>query len=175
MAMHVLQLGPYTPPEGGISRNMLAIRDELLRRGGKCTIIATSQSTNPVDEPNVYHPRSAVGLLRLLAKLKFDILHLHIGGDVTARVLALAFACTFFAKGKSVLTLHSGAYPQTEKAKNASPGSIRGFIFRRFRRLIAVNEPIAEVFRHYGIPDKCIAVIAPFSLTPPAPDVAVPH
>ena len=40
MAMHVLQLGPYPPPEGGISRNMLAIRDELLKRGDRCTIIA---------------------------------------------------------------------------------------------------------------------------------------
>jgi len=110
-----------------------------------------------------------------LAKLDFDILHLHIGGEVTARMLALAFACTFFAKGKSVLTLHSGAYPQTEKAKNASPGSICGFIFRRFRRLIAVNEPIADVFRRYGVPAECIDVIAPFSLTPPSPDVVVPE
>ena len=173
--MYVLQLGPYPPPEGGISRNMLAIRDELLRRGDKCTIIATSQCTNPVDEPNVYHPRSAVALLRLLSKLKFDILHLHIGGEVTARVLALAFACTFFAKGKSVLTLHSGAYPQSEEARNASPSSIRGTILRRFRRLIAVNEPIADVFRRYGIPAECIDVIAPFSLTPPSPDVVVPE
>jgi len=94
---------------------------------------------------------------------------------VTARVLALVFACTFFAKGKSVLTLHSGAYPQTEEAKNASPSSIRGFIFRRFRRLIAVNEPIADVFRRYGVPAESIDVIAPFSLTPPSPDVVIPE
>jgi glycosyltransferase involved in cell wall biosynthesis len=174
MAMHVLQLGPYPPPEGGISRNMLAIRDELLAAGHQCSIIATSRSRNPVDEPGVYHPRSAVGLLRLLARLNFDILHLHIGGEVTARVLALAFTSTFFAKGKSVLTLHSGAYPLTEAARNASPGSIRGLIFRRFRRLIAVNEPIAEVFRNYGVRSAKICVIPPFALNPPSPDVTVP-
>jgi glycosyltransferase involved in cell wall biosynthesis len=174
MAMHVLQLGPYPPPEGGISRNMLAIRDELLARGDGCSIIATSRSSQTSDEPDVYHPGSAAALLRLLGKLNFDILHLHIGGEVSSRVLALAFACTFFAKGKSVLTLHSGAFPQSEAAKNASPGSIRGLIFRRFRRLIGVNEPIAKVFERYGVPPERIAVIAPFALKPPSPDVSVP-
>ena len=174
MVMHVLQLGPYPPPEGGISRNMLAIREELLAAGHQCSIIATSQTSDPVDEPGVYHPRSPVALLRLLARLEFDILHLHIGGKVTARVLSLAFACTFFAKGKSVLTLHSGAYPMSEAAQNASPTSIRGFILRRFRRLIAVNEQIADVFRRYGVPPTRIAVISPYALKQPDPNVEVP-
>ncbi len=174
MAMHILQLGPYPPPEGGISRNMLAIREELLERGDQCSIIATSESSRTADEPGVYHPRSAFGLLRLLATLRFDVLHLHIGGEVTARVLALAFACTIFGRGKSVLTLHSGGYPQTEAAKNAKPSSIAGFVFRRFRRLIAVNENIADVFRRFGVPDESIDVILPFSLKQPSPDVNVP-
>ena len=93
MPLHILQLGPYPPPEGGISRNMLAIRDELVRYGHQCSIVATSKSSSVRNEPDVYHPRSKAALISLLRKLKFDILHLHIGGDVTMRVLALAYVC----------------------------------------------------------------------------------
>jgi glycosyltransferase involved in cell wall biosynthesis len=174
MEMHVLQLGPYPPPEGGISRNMLAIRDELRSKGHGCSIIATSKTSNPIAEPNVYHPRSAFALLRLLATTKHDILHLHLGGDITKRVLAMALGCTVFGSRRSVLTLHSGAWPLTNAASNAAPGSLSGMIFRRFKRLIAVNEKIADVFRRFGVPNERIKVVLPFSLTPPAADVTVP-
>ncbi|CAN5494591.1 hypothetical protein BH10ACI3_BH10ACI3_18590 [soil metagenome] len=175
MSLHVLQLGPYPPPEGGISRNMLAIRDEVRLRGGRCSIIATSKSSRVDDEADVYHPRSPLALLKLLSSLKFDVLHLHVGGEVTPRVLSLASAAAFFGRGKSVLTLHSGAYPLTPKAKAASPASIRGRIFRRFSRIIAVNDAIADVFRRYGVDSERIEVILPFALSLPDEKVAVPH
>src|SRR5438045_2479950 len=130
MSLHILQLGPYPPPEGGIARNMLAIREEAVERGHSCSVIATSQSTRMTDEPGVYHPRSPVAVVRLLASLKYDVLHLHIGGDISTRVLSLAVACGLFGRGKSLLTVHSGAYPLTEEAKNATPNSIRGRIFQ---------------------------------------------
>lgn len=174
MTLRVLQLGPYPPPEGGVSRNMLAIRDELRAGGHSCSIIATSQSTKVDDENDVHHPPSVFRLLRLLKSLEFDVLHLHIGGNVTARVLALAAACAFIARGKSILTLHSGAYPLTEAAKAASPTSIRGRIFRRFSRVIAVNDAITDVFRRYGISSDRINVIAPYALQPPDENVKVP-
>ena len=110
MPLHVLQLGPVPPPEGGISRNMLAIREELRAAGHRCSIIATSKSTAESNEPDVYHPRSKTALIGLLRKLDYDVLHLHIGGEVTKRVLALAFACTIFGGKRTVLTLHSGGY-----------------------------------------------------------------
>lgn len=174
MTMHVLQLGPYPPPEGGISRNMLAIRDAVRRRGDTCSIVATSRSSSFDGDPDVYHPGSAAALLALLRSLKFDILHLHIGGDVNKRVLGLAFAATFFGRGKCILTLHSGAYPLTDVAKNASSRSIRGRIFRRFERVIAVNGSIADVFRRYGVDSQRISVIPPFSPKLPDPGVTVP-
>ena len=174
MSLHILQLGPYPPPEGGISRNMLAIRDEVLARGHKCSIIATTRSSRVVEDENVYHPRSVFALLRLVSSLKFDVLHLHIGGNVSRRVLALAFVCSFFGRNKSVLSLHSGAYPFTNEAQKASPNSIRGRIFRRFSRIIAVNEAIADVFRRYGVPVDRIKVISPYSLRLPDEDVTVP-
>jgi len=174
MPLNVLQLGPYPPPEGGISRNMLAIRDELLTRGHSCSIIATSRSSRVDKETDVYHPRSAIELLRLLWSMDYDVLHLHIGGDISRRVLALAAACSFFGRKKSVLTLHSGAYPLTEEAKKASPKSLRGRIFRRFSRLVAVNQEIADVFRRHGIHSDRIKMILPYSLRQPDQNVEVP-
>lgn len=174
MALHVLQLGPYPPPEGGISRNMLAIRDRLLAAGHRSSIIATSESTRVTDEPGVYHPRSAFGLLKLLATLRYDILHLHIGGDVGPRVLLLALAAAVFGRGKSVLTLHSGAYPLTAEARAASTMSIRGFLFRRFSRIVAVNDLIADVFCRYGVAADRLSTVLPFSLSRPDPGVTVP-
>lgn len=173
MPLHVLQLGPYPPPEGGISRNMLAIREEVRLRGGRCSIIATSKSSSVHDEADVYHPRSPLALIKLLSTLKFDVLHLHVGGKVTPRVLSLAAVASFFGRGKSVLTLHSGAYPLTLEAKAASPGSIRGRIFRRFSRIIAVNDAIADVFRRYGVSGERIEVILPFAASRPDESVKV--
>jgi glycogen(starch) synthase len=174
MPLRILQLGPYPPPEGGITRNMLAIRDELFARGHTCAIIATSQSSIIKNEPDVYRPRSAFGLLCLLWRLDYDILHLHLGGDISKRVLKLARSCSFFGKNKSILTLHSGEYPRTAEARNASPGSPVSKIFRRFSRLIAINHAIADIYEKHGVADDKIKIIPPFALKQPDKNVAVP-
>lgn len=174
MPLHVLQLGPYPPPEGGVTRNVLAIREALTEAGHDSSIIATTKGHTIRDEPNVYRPRGPFALLRLLRSLKYDILHLHIGGDITARVLALAFAVTVFGKSRRILTFHSGGYPLTPEAASATPASIRGFIFRRFSRIIAVSEAIADVFRRYGVERSRIHVVPPFTLRQPDENVAVP-
>lgn len=174
MPLHVLQLGPYPPPEGGITRNILAIRDELHRRGHRCSIVATSKSSQTRNEPDVYHPRSAAALLRLLRTLEYDVLHLHVGGDIGKRVMSLAAACSIFGGKRKVLTIHSGAYPLTNKARNAVPKSVPARIFRRFSKLIGVNEAIADVFRRSGVPDGSISVIPPVALRRPDAGVAMP-
>jgi len=171
---HVLQLGPYPPPEGGVTRNMVAIRDEMLAQGNRCSIIATSQSSRIGDEPDVYHPQSAFKLIKLLMSLDYDILHMHIGGDITKRLLSLAFACSLFGRKRSILTLHSGAYPLTDAAKHASSKSVRGRIFRLFSHIIAVNEPIANVFYRYGLTSERVSVIPPYALEMPDEHINVP-
>lgn len=173
MPLHVLQLGPYPPPEGGITRNVIGIRDELQRRGHRSSVIATSRSTSETAERTVYYPRSALGLLSRLISTNFDVLHLHVGGDLTRRLLALAFVCTL-ASRRSVLTLHSGAYPLTDAGRKAAHGSIRGMIFRRFSRIIAINDQMRDLFSRYGVPPEQIATVAPYSLAPPDTSVKVP-
>ena len=154
---------------------MLAIRRRLVDQGHRCSIIATSKSTRIEDEPFVHHPSSVMDLVKLLATIDYDVLHLHIGGNVSKRVVGLALLCAIFGSRKSILTLHSGAYPLTEEAKHASRTSIRGRIFQRFSHIIAVNEPIADVFRRYGLPPEQVSVIPPYSLEKPDPGVDVPR
>lgn len=172
--MRVLQLGPYPPPYGGVSRNMTAIRAELLASGHQCSIIATSRSTRIDEEPDVYHPRTPFQLIKLLSSLKYDVLHLHIGGEIPPRVLALMLFCTSFAPARSVLTLHSGGYPFSTDGLAASSGSVRGFIFRRFSRVIGVNRSMAEMLGRYGVKKDRIRVILPYSLHLPDKTVDIP-
>ena len=174
MPIHVLQLGPYPPPEGGISRNMLAIRERLVDGGHTSTIIATSRSSSKTPDDNVHRPRSAVELLALLHRIPFDVLHLHVGGNVSRRVLGLALACSVAARRRCVLTIHSGAFPESEVAKKASRTSLAGAVFRNYSRLIAVNDEISEVFRRSGADASKVIKISPFSFSDHYPDVELP-
>ena len=60
------------------------------------------------------------------------------------------------------------------EARTASPNSVRGRIFRRFSRIIAVNDAIADVFRRYGVPADRIKVILPYSPRRPDENVKIP-
>ncbi len=172
--MHVLQLGPYPPPEGGVNRNMLAIRADLVKDGHNASIIATSRSSRIAAEEGVFHPGSAFALIRLLISLRRDITHLHIGGLITSRVLALAFTTALLSRGKSIVSIHSGGYPHTAEGKAARRWSIRGVIFRMFDRVIVVNTELREVFVKYGVRPERVSVILPFVNEVPDDSVEIP-
>ena len=172
--MHVLQLGPYPPPEGGINRNILAIREELVKSGHRCSIVTTSRSTKITPEPDVHHPRSGFDLIRIVRNIDSDVLHLHIGGDISKRIMALAFCCWLFGNGRKLLTVHSGGYPTTKEGRSARRNSVRGFVFRRFEKVISVNPIIAEVFERYGLERDRNRIIYPFVHRLPDSSVEVP-
>lgn len=176
MSLRVIQLGPVPPPEGGITQNIAGIVEELAIRGHRSTLIATSRSLDALEREDVLYPRTPAALIAALRKTEADILHLHIGGDVTQRVLSMALACALFGKGKPVLTLHSGGYAMSAEARNAKRSSFAGFVFRRFAKVIAVNQELAEVFSKFGVRSERIEIILPFVLA--APDghaVPPPH
>jgi glycosyltransferase involved in cell wall biosynthesis len=172
--MRVLQLGPYPPPQGGINRNMLAIREELRKVGHECAVIAITKSAKITNEPDVYYPSNPLALIRLLLKLEYDVLHIHIGGELLSRVLGLLLICGILAKGKNVLTLHSGGFAVSEDAQNAKPASFKGFIFRQFARIICVNTLMLEVFENYGVEKERIRLIYPFYCESPDEKIVVP-
>lgn len=171
--MHVVQLGPYPPPEGGISRNYLAIRDELRRAGHRCSVVAIAKSSRIVPEPDVYHPRNPLELVKLLRSLDYDVLHLHIGGEIPPRVLALMAVCGVLARNKNVLTLHSGGYA-LENAKSAKSFSPAGAVFRLYREIIGVNPLMLELFEKFGVRKDRAHLIRPFVLRNPDATVGIP-
>ena len=166
--MKVLQLGPYPPPHGGVQTNLVAIRECLLANGHECLAINLTRFRG-ADADGVYYPRSAVELARLLFRLRADIVHMHFGGDLTTRLLALAFLSSLLPGRKSVLTFHSGGYPTSPAGLTAGPRTLRGFVLRRLDGLIAVNAEIAALFRKFGVHPERIRTILPFVVKPPDP------
>ena len=164
--MHVLQLGPIPPPEGGVSRNIMSIRDELHRRNHACSILATARSTQTRSDPDFYYPRGPAELMRLLFRIEYDILHLHIGGEIPPRVRALIALCGVVGRRRNVLTLHSGGYA-SEKGLGATPWSFSGQTFPLYARLICVNQSMVTMFENYGVKRDRLRLIPPFSVESP--------
>jgi glycogen(starch) synthase len=164
--MRVVLLGPYPPPHGGVQTNLTAIRGFLLAHGAECAVINLHRFRSGQGEA-VFHPEGALEVLRLLIRLRADIIHLHIGGELTPRLLALCLVCCAMP-GKAVLTFHSGGYPSSEAGRSAGSRTLRGFVFRRFDRIVAVNPEIAKLFARFGVPRDRVRMIAPHVL-PAAP------
>ncbi len=169
--MRVLQLGPYPPPHGGVQTNLVAIRRLLRNRGIPCAVINITSAPESGDEA-VYYPRGVSPLLRLLARLEYDIIHLHLGGNLTPRLLGLAAVCAMLPGKHSVLTFHSGGYPSSPEGRTASRSTLRGAIFRRFDRIIVVNQELAELFHRFGCRPDAVRLILPHET--PALDAADP-
>jgi glycogen synthase len=160
--MRVLQLGPYPPPHGGVQSNLVAIRAYLRKQSIACAAINITRHRKP-NADDVYYPGSAIELLMLLARLKYDILHLHLGGTLSQRLLRLALVCALQPGSKSVMTFHSGGYPSMPEAKALGPTSFAGFVLRRFNGLIGVNEEIMGFFEKLGVRSDRVRLISPYA------------
>lgn len=162
--MRILQMGPYPPPHGGVQTHLVAIRGHLLKNQIPCAVVNLTRHRKPtVDE--VYYPESALEVLRLLARLRYDIVHLHIGGNLTTRLLALGFLCSLMPRKRVVLTFHSGGYPSSDEGRSARPRSLLGFALRRFDRVIGVNQELVEFFEKVGVKLRRIRLIHPHALS----------
>jgi|HubBroStandDraft_6_1064221.scaffolds.fasta_scaffold40513_3 glycogen(starch) synthase len=158
--MRVLLLGPYPPPHGGVETNLVAIRRFLLKRGIACAVInITRHRKQEADE--IYYPRNALELVSLLSRLRYDVLHLHVGGLLSRRVLRLGLVCSLAPGKKTVFTFHSGGYPSLPEAKALRPQSLAGVVLRRFDRVIGVNRQIVEFFQQLGVSPERTRLIAP--------------
>ena len=170
--MVVLQLGPYPPPHGGVQTNLVAIRDHLRRRDISAPVINLTRHRQP-DTDDVYYPRTSLEVVKLLLTIPADIVHLHIGGRLTGRLLALTLLCSQLPGRRVVLTFHSGGYP-TSEGQDARPWSFRGFVFRRLDAVIAVNAEIAALFAGLGVPRDRIRIICPYVPVSLPQDVDLP-
>jgi len=160
--MTVLQLGPYPPPHGGVQTNIVAIREHLRRHGMRAPVInLTRHRAKEADD--VYYPESAAEVIKLLWSLPADIIHVHIGGLWTGRLLVLCLLCTMLPGKRVVLTFHSGGYPSWQRGRRGRMFSFRNFVLRRLDAIIAVNAEIAQLFRSVGVSPSRISVRSPYS------------
>jgi glycosyltransferase involved in cell wall biosynthesis len=158
--MRVLMMGPYPPPNGGVQTNLVEIRN-FLRKEEIPTAVINLTRFRQRDADDVYYPRDAFELVRLLLRLRYDVIHLHIGGNLHARLLTLGFVCSLLPWARVVLTFHSGGYPSSEAGKTARPFSFRGFVLRRFDRLIGVNPEVVDLFHRFGCEPNRTRLICP--------------
>jgi glycosyltransferase involved in cell wall biosynthesis len=159
-----------------VQTNLVAIRRLLRQRGIPCAVINITGAPESGDEA-VYYPRGVLPLLRLLARLEYDLVHLHLGGNLTPRLLGLAAVCSMLPGKRSVLTFHSGGYPSSPEGRTARRRTLRGSVFRRFDRVIVVNQALAELFHRFGCRPDAVRLILPHespSLEGEEPAAALP-
>lgn len=163
--LKVLQLGPYPPPHGGVQSNLVAIRAFLRSKGIPCAVINITRYRKQ-DKDDVYYPSNSIGLVQLLRRLDYNLIHLHLGGTLNHRVLSLALVCALQGGSKSVLTFHSGGYPSTPRGRTTGPFSYAGFVLRRFDGLIGVNAEIMGFFQRLGVAPERMRLILPHAFLP---------
>ncbi|MDQ6887060.1 MAG: glycosyltransferase family 4 protein [Gemmatimonadota bacterium] len=170
--MRVLLVGPYPPPQGGVQTHLVALRQYLRDHGVDCAVINVTRHRQ-ANADQLYFPRSSLEVLRLLVARKYDVIHLHIGGDLTSRVLRLGLACTAIPWSRSVLTFHSGGYPSSP-AGRATANRFRQLVARRFDRIIGVNRAIVDLFLRIGCRPERVRLIEPHAFAPRADEGAGP-
>jgi len=146
-----------------VQTNLVALRDFLCRRGVTCAVVNLTRYRH-AEEHGVHYPRSGVGVIRLLLRQRYDVIHLHIGGDLSTRLVSLGLVCSALPWAKTVLTFHSGGYPGSPEGRKTGPLTFRAFALRRFDRNIAVNEELADFFRRVGCDAKRVRLIPPHAV-----------
>jgi len=147
-----------------VQTNLVAIRRYLLSRGIPCAVINLTRHRRE-DGDEIYYPKTPLEVLRLLTRLRYDIIHLHFGGNLSPRLMILALACCLMPRSKTVLTFHSGGYPLSKAGKSATPLTFRGFVLRRFDRVIGVNQELEKLFRRFGVATGRIRLIYPHAIS----------
>jgi glycogen synthase len=172
--MRVILVGPYPPPHGGVQTNLAAIREHLRRCGHRCAVINITRHRRP-DGDEVYYPQTGLGVLQLLWRLPADVIHLHVGGELNWRLLALCLVSSLLPGRRSVLTFHSGGYAISPAGRSARYLTLRGWIFRRLDGVIAVNQEIVGLFRRFGVRQDRLRLIPPHAVPAPADRNAYPE
>src|SRR5215468_1276782 len=160
--MKVLLLGPYPPPHGGVQTNLVAIRSFLLKQGVPCSVINITRHRKE-NADGVYYPKNPAQLVKLLARLNYDLVHIHIGGMLTNRLLALGLVCAVWPGKKSVMTFHSGGFPSTPEGRALGRSSFAGFVLRSFDGIIGVNDEIIDFLRRLGVRPERARLISPYA------------
>ncbi len=163
--MHVLLFGPVPPPHGGVQTHVMALAGFLRGTGVRVSIMNITRHRK-AEQDGEYYPTSIGGVLSRMAQLRPDVLHIHLGGNLTPRGLGLCAACGHWPRAISLMTFHSGGYPTSPAGRAATPRSMAGLALRSLDHLIAVNPEIEDLFHRFGVPPARTSVLEPHSDTP---------
>ena len=172
--MRIVQLGPFPPPHGGVQTNVVAIREYVRKHGICCAVINLNRFRRP-DSDEVYYPKTAFQVLKLLGRLPSDIIHIHYGGKLSLRLQVMGLICTLMPGKKTVMTFHSGGYPSSPEGRKTHFWSFRAFVFRRFDALIGVNQEILDLFQKMGVHPERTQLIYPHYVGPGAASADLPE
>jgi glycogen(starch) synthase len=169
----VALLGPWPPPFGGVQTHLVALRDGLRAAGAQTAVFnITRHRGTPADD--VYYPAGPADLVAQIRRFRPDVVHVHLGGDLTPRLLALLTACRVVFGPSVVVTMHSGGYPRSARAAQLGRGSMEGLVFRRMAHVIVVNRELKQLFEHLGVRPERVTELVP-TLGVPAPASVLPE
>jgi glycogen synthase len=160
--MRIVLLGAYPPPHGGVQTHIVALRDFLVRQGNSCDVINLTRYRNK-EGGGVFYPRSSLGVLRLLLRRRYEVAHLHVGGNLSLRLLLLGLVCSWIPGMKVVLTFHSGGYASSSEGRAVRRNGLEGIILRRLDGLIGVNQELLDFLQKLGVRSKNVRLIVPFA------------
>ncbi len=140
---------------------MVAIHERLQDRNVRSNVISLSRHRH-AGIPNVFFPETALEVVKLLLTLPANIIHFHVGGDITNRLVALAALINSLPGRRSVLTLHSGGYPTSAQARETRRVKLIHAVFRRFDALVGVNPEVKAFLASSGIDPAKVHQIEPF-------------
>jgi len=140
---------------------VVAIHERLQERGVRSSVINVSRHRQ-TGIPDVFFPKSALELASLVMNLPANVVHFHIGGDITYRLVALAAFINALPGRRTVLTLHSGGYPTSAQAKQTRRVKVIHSVFRRFDALVGVNPEVKAFLASSGIAAEKVHQLRPF-------------
>jgi len=123
--MRVVQLGPTRRLTGACKRTSSRSAGFSCSGGVSCEAINLTRFRRP-DADGVHYPKNALQLLWILLRAPVDVLHLHIGGNLSTRLLALSLLLVAGSRvpaARTVLTFHSGGYPSSPEGRATNTGS----------------------------------------------------
>lgn len=157
---HVILVGPFPPPIGGVSSHVLRLSSLLVKGGHKCTVLDMySQSSKAVPADVVHcvckyrNPFLVLfWLLCILWRMPGDIVHFHF-----SRIVGwFPFVAALMSKRgrKLLLTLHHGNQSRLVENISMPYKSLIGYSLSRVDLIVALSPDQESFYKGFGIPNE---------------------